>query len=258
LVTQADWVLRTSLFAARAGIEKVFFYQMYDDNTGSGMFGTSGLLNSDQTRRPAADYLHQANQQFGNYRYKETIHNDPIVDRYELDGKSLFVLTVPDEIGRTGQYTIHFNETGTAKIYTPQPGASSMNVQELPIVNGQVTVTAGETPIFVLSDDASNARTSDIEQHAPAIEDSFHADASVYPNPTSDYISIDLANTNFSDVEIKVFEAGTGRLHANLSIPKSGNKFSHRLKMSHLPAGMYIVEISQERQHAFRKVAKLN
>jgi endoglucanase len=101
------------------------------------MFGTSGLLNPDQTRRPAADYINQVNQQFGDYRYKETINSDPIVDRYELNGKSMFVLTVPDEIGRTEEYTLNFSETGVAKIYTPTAGSTAMSMQELPIVDGK-------------------------------------------------------------------------------------------------------------------------
>ncbi|TLV00696.1 carbohydrate-binding protein [Dyadobacter luticola] len=260
LITQADWVLRTSLFSARAGIEKVFFYQMYDDNTGSGMFGTSGLLNADQTRRPAADYINQVNKQFGDYRYKETIYADPIVDRYELNGKSLFVLTVPDEIGRTGEYTLDLGENGVAKIYTPTAGSTTMAVQDMPITDGKVTVTASETPIFVVAAPATNARTAAVASAAPAlpIVESLHADVKVYPNPTSDFISIDLANERFGNIEIKVFDAGSGRLHSKTNLDKKDNKFSHKLNISNLPASMYIVEITQDEQHAFRKVAKLN
>eukprot|EP01034_Spumella_vulgaris_P004045 gene4045-5165_t len=56
---------------------------MYDDNDGGGMFGTSGLINGDMTRRPAADYFFQVNKVFGDYSYKETTYQDPILDRYE-------------------------------------------------------------------------------------------------------------------------------------------------------------------------------
>ncbi|MCE7058535.1 carbohydrate-binding protein [Dyadobacter sp. CY343] len=257
LVTQADWILRTSLVSARSGIEKVFYYQMYDDNNGSGMFGTSGLLNSDQTRRPAADYLFQVNKQFGNYRYKETLNADPIVDRYELDGKSMYVLTVPDEIGRTAEYTLNLNEAGVAKVFTPQVGSNNMSSQQLPIVDGQVTVTAGETPIFVIADN-SNARVAATEIAAPVLEEVLHAEVTIFPNPTTDFISIDLANEKNTQVEIKIFEAATGRLHHTSKVNKPGNKFSHRIDIAHFPASMYIVEVSQEQEHAFRKVAKLN
>jgi endoglucanase len=118
-----------------------------------------------------------------------------------------------------------------------------------------VTVTAGETPIFVIAASASNARTAAIATAAPAlpIAETLHADMTVYPNPTSDFISIDLANDRTGNIEIKVFDAGSGRLHHKSSILKNGNKFSHRLNISNLPASMYIVEVTQDQEHAFRK-----
>jgi endoglucanase len=257
---QADWILRTALFSARHGIEKLFFYQMYDDNPAAGMFGSSGLINEDQTRRPTADFFFQANKLFGEYVYKETIHSDPLVDRYELNGKSLFILAVPDEIGRTAEYTLNLNETGIAKIYTPTAGSDNMAMAELAIVDGKVTVTATETPIFVLASNEPNARTSATQLAAPAIltEEPLHVAVNVYPNPVADYISIDLANQASGEVEIKVFDAKSGRLYRDTRIQKSGNKFSHKLNMTHFPASIYIIEIKQGNDRAFRKVAKLN
>ncbi|WAC11788.1 carbohydrate-binding protein [Dyadobacter pollutisoli] len=254
--TQADWILRTSLFSARHGIEKLFFYQMYDDNPAGGMFGSSGLLNDNQTRRPAADFFVQTNKLFGEYVYKETIHSDPIVDRYELNGKSVFILTVPDEIGRTAPYTLNLNATGIAKIYTPKAGSDNMDMAELPIVDGKVTVTATETPIFVIASNDSNARTGATQPAAP--EEPLHVAVNVYPNPVADFISIDLANELTAEVEIRVFDAKSGRLYKDTRIQKSDNKFSHKLNMVNFPASIYIIEIKQGNDRAFRKVAKVN
>ncbi|MCE6988264.1 carbohydrate-binding protein [Dyadobacter sp. CY323] len=260
LHTQADWILRTSLVSARAGIEKVFYYQMYDDNASAGMFGTTGLLNLDNTRRPAADYLYQVKKQFGEYLYKETLHNDPIVDRYELNGTSLFVLTVPDEIGRTEEYELNLAGNGVAKVYTPRIGSTTMALQELPITNGKVKVIAGETPIFVIGSNPSNARTAATESAAPVLitEDQTNVAVTVYPNPTTDFISVDLSNQIVGSVEIKVFDASSGRLHYKSLINKTGSKFSHKVNLSNLPASLYIVQVSQEQEHSFRKVAKLH
>lgn len=260
LQTQADWILRTSLFTARNGVEKLFFYQMYDDNGGGGMFASAGFVNNDQTRRPSADYFLQTQKLFGQYEYKETLHNDPIVDRYELNGQSLFILTVPDEIGRTAEYTVNLNQSGIARIYTPTAGADNMAMTELPIVDGKVTVTAGETPIFVLAADAQNARRAAIEVAAPVLEEevSLHADAKVYPNPTSDFVSIDLANSNTGQIEIRIFDAKSGTLYKNMQVNKTTNRFSHQLNITQLPASIYIVEIRQGNDRAFRKIAKVN
>ncbi|SEJ31056.1 Por secretion system C-terminal sorting domain-containing protein [Dyadobacter sp. SG02] len=257
--TQADWILRTSLFSARHGVEKVFFYQMYD-NGGWGMFSTSGFVNDDQTRRPSADYFLQTQKLFGQYEYKETLHNDPIVDRYELNGQSLFILTVPDEVGRTAEYTVNLNQSGIARIYTPTAGADNMAMTELPIVDGKVTVTAGETPIFVLAAEGQNARQAAMEMAAPAVKEEFslHAEANVYPNPASDFVSIDLANDKTGQIEIRIFDAKSGTLYKNMRVNKTANRFSHQLNIMQLPASVYIVEIKQGNERAFRKIAKVN
>lgn len=256
--TQADWILRTSLFSARHGIEKVFYYQMYDDNPAWGwMFGSSGLLNDDQSRRPVSDYFIQTKTLFGDYVYKETIHADPVVDRYELNGKSLFILAIPDEVGRTADYTIDLGETGVAKIYTPTAGSDYMAVQEKGIVDGKVTVTVTETPIFVIASSAQNARTA---AAAPEIiqEMPLHEDVNVFPNPATDFVNIELANENSANVELKLFDAKTGRLYKNSDIQKPSNKLSHKLDLTHLPIGTYIIEVKQGNQSTFRKVAKVH
>lgn len=261
LQTQADWILRYSLFSARHGIEKVFFYQMYDDNGGGGMFASSGFVNNDQTRRPSADYFLQTQKLFGQYEYKETLHNDPIVDRYELNGRSLFILTVPDEVGRTSAYTVDLNQSGVAQIYTPTAGADNMAMTELPIVDGKVTVTAGETPVFVIAADGQNARQAAVEMALPALSETevpLHADVNVYPNPTSDFIRIDLANNHIDPIEIRVFDAKSGTLFKDLRVIKTANRFSHQLNITQLPASIYIVEIKQGNDRAFRKIAKAN
>jgi hypothetical protein len=259
LQTQADWTLRTSLFSARHGIEKLFFYQMYDDNGGGGMFGSSGFVNNDQTRRPSADYFVQTQKLFGEYVYKETIHNDPIVDRYELNGKSLYILTVPDEVGRTAEYTVNLNQAGIARIYTPTAGSNNMAMTELPIVDGKVTVTAGETPIFVIAADGSNARQSVAEIAPPLLQTDaiLHAEVKVYPNPVSEFLSIDLANEKMDQIEIRVFDAKSGTLYRNSKVLKTSNRFSHQFSIGNLPASIYIVEIRQGNDRAFRKIAKV-
>ncbi|UOQ81383.1 Ig-like domain-containing protein [Hymenobacter sp. 5414T-23] len=69
--TQADWTLRTSLMYARLGIERNFFYQLYDDNPGnSQQFATMGLTNADRTPRLATQFLNQANQLLGSIPLK--------------------------------------------------------------------------------------------------------------------------------------------------------------------------------------------
>ena len=259
--TQADWILRTSLSSARNGIEKVFYYQMYDDNPLAGIFGSSGLINDNETRRPSADYFFQTNKLFGEYVYKETLNHDPIVDRYELDGKSLYILTVPDEVGRTANYNLNLGATGLAKIYTPTPGSDNMAMQEMPVNNGNITVTASETPIFVIaSAPASNARVASSEIIPVSLSEDNVAERKliVYPNPATEFITIDMANDISYNLEVKIFDAGSGRLYKEEIVSKNGSKVSHKMNISHLPTGTYVMDVKQGNTHSFQKVVKIN
>ena len=256
--TQADWILRTSLFSARHGVEKVFYYQMYDDNPEyDWMFGTSGLINDDFSRRPVADYFVQTSKLFGDYVYKETIHNDPLVDRYELNGKSLYILAVPDEVGRTAEYTLNLGGSGAASVYTPTVGSDNMAVEQKNIVNGKITVTASETPIFVISGSLSNARMASAAPELPATSP-VTEELNVFPNPAIDFVNIEFANEINGDVDLKVFDAATGKLFKNQRIRKMDNKLSHKLGLTRLPVGSYIIEVKQGNQSTFRKIAKVH
>jgi endoglucanase len=151
LETQADWILRTSLLYAKGGIQKVFFYELTDDNSASeSLYGTSGLINgNDRTMRPAANFLYQTNKLFGNYTYERTLSKDPVIDCYKYNGKTMYVLFVPDEKGRTATYKLNMGDAKTAYIYTPAPGGKDMSVTTKKVVKGNVEIAASETPTFV-------------------------------------------------------------------------------------------------------------
>jgi hypothetical protein len=251
LETQGDWILRSSLFSARLGIDKVFFYQMYDDNTSGGMFGTSGLVNTDQSRRPAADFLLQTSKLFGEYVYKQTTHTDPIVDRYELTGKSMYMLVVPDEKGRTVSYTLDLNGAASAKIYRPKVGAADMTVEEVTTTGGQLALTVTETPLFVVPNSGTGARVM-----ASELPTTLDKAVRVYPNPTADYLTVTVTSDNTADLDVTVFDASLGRLHRQLKLKKEGTVVSEKIDLSALPVGTYVVELKQGQERVFRKILK--
>jgi endoglucanase len=148
---QADWILRSVLLYARHGINRLFLYQTYDLNAGSSeQFASSGLLDAvNHKRKPAADYLYQVNKLMGSYIYKETISTNPLVDRYELNGKSIYALVMPTEQGKTATYSLNVGKSGTSKVYLPKIGSNSMDVQTMPNSNGTLKLTVTETPTFV-------------------------------------------------------------------------------------------------------------
>lgn len=149
LVTQADWTLRSSLMYARHGIKRLFFYQLFDATPNNPeQYATSGLAESPK-RRPAADYILQTNKLMGNYAYKGTINADPLVDKYQSGKNIVYVLTVPDQKGRTADYTLNLGAGAKAIIYSLKPGADAMISSEVSPVNGELKIVATETPVFV-------------------------------------------------------------------------------------------------------------
>lgn len=154
LITQADWLLRTSLLYARSGINKVFFYQLFDDTdeTSHVQYSTSGLVTNSLKRRPASDYIYQATKLMGNYVYKETLSKDPLVDVYVSGGKKMHILTIPDEINRKGSYELSLPGSKNANVYYLQPGSDDMKLVKVPTQGGKVTIEVTETPVFVQGD----------------------------------------------------------------------------------------------------------
>lgn len=161
LQTEADWILRTALLYARWGVERTFFYMLADDNPASSVqFSSSGLVNADRSPKPAADFLRQANQLLGNYTYTGTLNNDPLVDRYQADGKTIYALVVPDEKNRTASYTLDLGGATTATIYQPQAGQANMSATAVSAPNGRLTLTVTETPQFVAAGGTPTAPTT--------------------------------------------------------------------------------------------------
>ncbi|MBC3788211.1 carbohydrate-binding protein [Spirosoma utsteinense] len=256
LETQGDWILRTALLYARQGIEKVFFYQLYDDNSTGGMFGTSGLANgANTTRRPAADYLYQTNKLFGEYTYRETLNRDPFVDRYERNGVSAYMLVVPDEVGRTTAYTLDLGTATQARIYRPKVGSSDMTMEVVSTIQGKLVVPVTETPLFVMAGGAPNAR-----KEAMALTDvkSLEEVVQVYPNPTTDFVTVQSERASKSSLKVSVFNAGLSQLHLQVKIPRTGDQFSGKVDLSSLPVGTYLLEIRQGDERVVRKVLKMN
>ena len=149
LMTQADWILRSSLLYARHGIKKVFYYQLFDDNAANAIqYASSGLVNG-LSRRPASDYIFQASKLMGEYTYKETINADPVVDVYVLGKKKMYVLAIPDEKNRKGSYELNLPGAKTATIYNLQAGSDAMISKKAETSGGKLKIEVTETPIFV-------------------------------------------------------------------------------------------------------------
>ena len=83
-----------------------------------------------------------------------------MVDRYDLDGNSAWVLVVPDEKGRTATYKLTTG-TSTVRVFRPTIGADAMTEEVLNTTNGTIELTVTETPLFVLPGENKTASLAD-------------------------------------------------------------------------------------------------
>jgi len=149
LITQADWMLRTALLNVRHGLKRSFFYMLDDVDVNSTIQYSSSGFAVGQVRRPVADYFLQTKKLMGNFQYQETISTDPTVDIYALNTRRIYVLSIPDQVGRTKLYELDLGASKAATAYTLAPGGSEMIAEKLVTVNGKLKITVTETPIFI-------------------------------------------------------------------------------------------------------------
>lgn len=271
---QADWILRSSLLYARNGADRIFFYEMYDDNALNPIqFGSSGLINDDKTRRASADYLYQTNKLLGEYSYKETLNADPIVDHYDLNGKAAYVLVVPDEKGRTADYQLDLPGVDSAKVYTPTIGADSMTMRYVRTVDGKLKVTVTETPLFVIpipgsgmmgqniavlratATVATQPQITPLSVNAPAETN----DLKLYPNPSVGYFNVGFNSDDVKNaVSVRVMSEQTGKVIKTFTDTKSEKNYSRYVDMSSTTMGVYMVEVKQGNTILRKKLIRVN
>ncbi len=246
LETQADWILRTALLYTRVGIDRLFFYQLYDDNAlNPTQFYSMGLINGDKTRKPAADYLHQARKLIGDYRYQETLNRDPIVDRYELNGGSAYVLVVPDEKGRTATYNLPIKKGETVQLRTPVAGRDTMSRQLITSTTGTISINVSETPVFITPLNAP--LVTEVTSELGTLQ--------VYPNPVINDLMLSLENGRYDPVEVTILDS-SGRQQRQTQFTKSGRALRERIDLSNLPHGLYLLNVRQGSARAVKKIIK--
>lgn len=257
---QADWVLRTSLLYAREGIQRVFYYEEYDDNAANPtQYASSGLINDDKSRRPAADYLYQVNKLLGAYSYKQTSSTGPMVDQYQSGSSLAYVLYLPTQTGQTANYTLNLGTADSAYVYTPTIGAASMSFTKVKLSGGNLSVAISETPVFVIPSGVAASKTMALNIKTDSIPPNTAFDKSIvlYPNPSTTHVTVALNNDTTGDVTINILDTRTGKLYATSASPKNADNFEKTIDISKVPMGVYAVQVIQGSTQTVRKAIKI-
>jgi hypothetical protein len=262
---QADWILRTALLYARTGIKKMFFYQSYDENIyNGGQFASCGLLDRiTRTRKPAADFLYQTKNLIGDHVYKETLVNENvIVDRYELNGESVYAVMVPDEKNRTEQYTLGLGTSDSAIIYTPKAGSEIMNTQKVATASGSLRLTVTETPVFIKAAGGTTVPPVHPPPTPPTTPPVTEPGVStitieIVPNPVWDQMTIRLDFAETGKATANIYELGSGKLVKTYTFYKTNRWHGEWLNMNYLPKGSYLVEVLINNKRGVEKIIKM-
>ncbi|OLY91853.1 Por secretion system C-terminal sorting domain-containing protein [Cnuella takakiae] len=260
LQTQADWILRTALLYARVGIEKVFFYQLYDENIySSSQFASMGLLNANRTRKPAADYLYQTKKLFSNYRFQETISKFPSVDRYDAQGNPLYTLLMPTESGQKASYNLAVGSYDSVIVYRPRAGYTDMGTFKLKVTNGSVQIEITERPIFVKPFAPKMAGATTIANHQSDRLNIKNArfKVNLFPNPVQSYFVLNIEDEQLNTpVSVQIRDAASGKIIHSIRAQKTGEKFNKEIDTATLIPGLYIVSISVGEKMETYKILK--
>ena len=256
---EADWILRTSLLYARNGIARVFFYEAYDDNAANPtQYASSGLINDDKSRRPAADFLYQVNKVFGNFTFKKSTGSSPIVDQYQSGTQQAYVLTLPSQNGSTVSYSLDLGLADSAYIYKPAVGANDMTSTKVKLAGGKLVVSVTETPTFVVPSglvETADANLAKLSKDIAATN-AFDSSITLYPNPTAKYATVALNNNSTGTVTIKVTDVNQGKVYSTYTGSKGSNLFSQTIDISNVPMGICVVQVTQGNKQSIKKVIK--
>lgn len=259
LQTEADWTLRSSLLYAKTGVERIFFYEMYDDNVNNPFqFSSSGLINADKTRKLAADYIVQVNKLLGEYSYKETISTDPVVDRYELNGKSIYAVWVADEKDRTALCTLDVGNAAYVNVFFPRAGNDDMEMHRYETGAGKYYIYARETPVFIVPEEnrAGSLSTTGPGKGSAMAQEKFENSIQLYPNPAPEVLHVLISNENYGDGSIRILQASSGKVVKKTKFSKPVGLTHQVVDMHALPDGYYLVEIRQGNYKVVRNILK--
>lgn len=78
----------------------------------------------------------------------------------------------------------------------------------------------------------------------------------LYPNPSTDYIDIQMTLSEAQKVQLEIFSLNGARVYTE-SVNATDTKFSHRVGVAGLPSGSYVLQVKEAKGAAFKRFSKL-
>jgi hypothetical protein len=150
---QGVLILRTSLFYAKHGLYRNFFFTWKDDGAIDGwQFSSSGITSDSAERqlvlRPSAMYLIQANSFMKDYVWVEQISASPLVDKWQHKHAIVYSLYYATENNQKGTYDLKV-PSGKATRYVLNEDGETPTTEVLNVKGEMISVEVSEKPVFI-------------------------------------------------------------------------------------------------------------
>lgn len=79
---------------------------------------------------------------------------------------------------------------------------------------------------------------------------------SLYPNPSTDYIDIEMSLSEAQKVQLEIFSLSGAKVHSE-AVTATDTKLSHRLRVAGLPSGNYVLQVREAKGAVFKRFTRL-
>ncbi len=157
---QGQWMIRSYLALAAAGVDKAAMYMLRDVAANSPyLFQTCGLMGpkGDWTPKPSWYYVYTMKNRFTGMAFeKEIPSGNPNVWIYQFrhkeSGDVLYAVWSPTSDGTmVNNYSLQLNGESNAYLVEMKHGDKDGVVNQLPISNNKVNINVSERPVFVMA-----------------------------------------------------------------------------------------------------------
>jgi hypothetical protein len=156
LIWQGILNLRVSLFYAKHGVYRNFFFNWMDDGAiDGGQFSSCGITDLTGTApnislvlRPSAKYSLQVNGLLKDYVWQKEVSSSPLIDEWRNGNDVIYSLYYPTEINQTGIYS--YRRWGITQVqkYSLNETGESLTLEIIDAVDSTITLPVSEKPLF--------------------------------------------------------------------------------------------------------------
>lgn len=157
---QAQWLVRSYLAIAAAGVDRAAMYMLRDvaDN-GGGVFQTCGLVSSKESGwqpKPSWWYVYTMKNHLTGMRYSREIpsgNNNVWIYEFEhtTNGSKAYAVWCPTSSGTTvNGYSLNVGGANSARLVELKEGKINGDESLLNVNNGTVNINVSERPVFVI------------------------------------------------------------------------------------------------------------